>query len=271
MTSVTRVPERLFSGYALDLDGTVYLGDELLPGARKTIAWLREGGCRVVFLTNKPLSTGGDYADKLTRLGVPTAGSDVVTSLDSLVLYLNRMHPDARILPVTEALAEQVLHDAGFPIVVDPAKADVVVVSFDRTFDYQKLTNAYLAVRAGAVIVATNPDPFCPTPQGGIPDCAAMLAAIEACTGSVAEAVVGKPSGHMADALLARMNVPAAEAATVGDRILTDVAMGQRHGMVGMLVLTGATSAEACLLSPVRPDYVVPSLADIIPRSFRKE
>lgn len=269
--SVIHIPERLFSGYALDLDGTVYVGEELLPGARQAIEWLRDRDCRIVFLTNKPLSTGQDYADKLTRLGVPTTASDVVTSLDSLVRYLNRLHPGACILPVTEALAEQVLHDAGYPIVSDPEQADVVVVSFDRTFDYEKLSHAYSAVRAGAVIVATNPDPYCPTPEGGIPDCAAMLAAIEACTGSVAEAVVGKPSGHMAEALLARMDVPASDAATVGDRILTDVAMGQGHGMAGMLVLSGATTAEQCLASRVKPDYVLPGLADIIPRSFRKE
>ena len=270
MTSPVRIPDRLFSGYALDLDGTVYLGENLIPGARETIQSLRQLGSRVVFLTNNPHSTDRDYADKLTRLGIPTTESDVVTSLDSLLLYLNRMHPGARILPVTEELAEQMLADAGHRIVVDPEKADVVVVSFDRTFDYPKLTRAYSAVRAGAVIVSTNPDPYCPTPEGGLPDCAAMLAAIEACTGASAEAVVGKPSHHMADALLARMNVAAADATTVGDRILTDVAMGQDHGMTGILVLSGATTPDQCLNSPIKPDYVLLSLADIIPDSLRK-
>jgi len=270
MTDLVHLPDRLFSGYALDLDGTVYLGDKLIPGAGETIQSLRRLGSRVVFLTNNPHATDQDYAEKLTRLGIPTTKSDVVTSLDSLLLYLDRKHPGARILPVTEELAEQVLVDAGYPMVVDPETADVVVVSFDRTFDYQKLTRAYTAVRAGAVIVATHPDPYCPTPDGGLPDCAAMLAAIEACTGALAEAVVGKPSHHMADALLARMDIPARDATTVGDRILTDVAMGQDHGMAGILVLSGATTADQCRDSPINPDYVLPSLAEIIPNSLRK-
>ena len=103
------------------------------------------------------------------------------------------------------------LREAGFAVTTDPAATQVVVVSFDRTFDYEKLNAAFQAVRYhGATIVATNPDPYCPTPDGGLPDCAAMLAAIEASTGAKAEAIVGKPSIHMAQALLDRLGLPAA-------------------------------------------------------------
>jgi HAD superfamily hydrolase (TIGR01450 family) len=264
--AVIHRPTRRFDGYAFDLDGTIYLGDELLPGAKETIEDIREGGGRVVFVTNKPLETASDYAAKLTRLGISTTADNVVTAIDSLILYLNENHLHARVLAVAEPLLETTLGEAGWTVVKDPCDADVVVVSFDRTFDYAKLEAAYRAVlHHGASIVATNPDPYCPTPEGGLPDCAAMLAAIEACTGVRAEAVLGKPSATMGRALLDRLGTAPENAALVGDRLLTDVAMGQRVEMAGILVLSGATDAETVVDSEVRPDYVVEGIHRLLP------
>ncbi len=260
------VPGRRFAGYAFDLDGTVYLGDELLPGAADTIAAIRRAGGSVAFATNKPLETAADYAAKLTRLGVPAEPADVVTALDSLLRYLARAHPGARLLTIAEPLVEATLAAAGWPVVQDPAAADLVVVSFDRTFSYAKLAAAYRAVRHhGAGIVATNPDPYCPTPDGGLPDCAAMLAALEACTGARAEAVLGKPSALMAQTLLARLGTSPADSAMVGDRLTTDVAMGQAAGMTGILVLSGATTPGMLAASDLRPDYVVENIGQLLP------
>jgi HAD superfamily hydrolase (TIGR01450 family) len=261
-----RRPERRFAGYAFDLDGTVYLGETLLPRAAETIEEIRAGGGRVVFVTNKPLQSAAEYAAKLTDLGIAATTADVVTALDSLLLYLGERHPRARLLAVAEPLVEATLSEAGHTVVGDPAEAEVVVVSFDRTFDYAKLEAAYRAVRHhGAAIIATNPDPFCPTPEGGLPDCAAMLAAIEACTGARAEAVLGKPSEEMGRALLERLGTAPADAALVGDRISTDIAMGQRVGMAGVLVLSGATDAAALAASEVRPSYVVEGIHQLLP------
>jgi len=270
MTSLTR-PNRVYPGYVLDLDGTVYLGDSLLPCVAETIGELRRRGSRVVYVTNKPLETAEDYARKLTRLGLPTTRSDVVTSVDALVDYLGREHPGATLLPIAERSATDELAAAGFTLTMEPSQAGVVVVSFDRTFDYRKLNAAFQAVRyGGAALVATNPDPYCPTPEGGIPDCAAMLAAIEACSGARAEAVVGKPSIHMARALLERLAMAAEDVAVVGDRLLTDMAMARSLGMTGILVLTGATSAEGLFGAPVQPHNLIASFADLVPeRSSR--
>ena len=116
------------------------------------------------------------------------------------------------------------------------------------------------------MIVATNPDAYCPTAGGGIPDCAAMLAAIEACTGATAEAVVGKPSVHMAHAFLDRLGVDPGDAVFVGDRLETDVAMGHEAGMAGVLVLTGATRRGDVAGSEVRPDCVLHGRRATIPR-----
>ena len=257
---------RIFQGYALDLDGTVYLGGALLPGAAETIARIRGQGSRVVFLTNNPLRSADSYAQRLTGLGIPAIPGDVVTPLGVLTAYLAERHPGLAVLTVAEPLVDQTLAAAGIKVTAEPAAAGVVVVSFDRTFSYAKLLSAYRAVRHfGASIVATNPDPFCPTPDGGLPDCAAMLAAVEACTGAHAEAVLGKPSEHMAAELLRRLAVPAREAAVVGDRLSTDVALARSLGMTSVLVLSGATTADEVPGSPQRPDYVIDGIAGLLP------
>lgn len=260
-------PDRLYAGYVFDLDGTLYLGDELLPGAAETVAAVRDAAARVAFLTNKPLELPADYAAKLTALGIPATPEEVVSSTDALLRWLRHHAPDARIFAVAEPLVADLLRDEGWELTDDPARIDLVVVSFDRTFDYAKLLTAYRAVRNGARIVATNPDPYCPTPDGGLPDCAAMLAAIEASTGARAEAVVGKPSPHMAATLLDRLDLPAADTLLAGDRLLTDVRMAREAGMAAALVLTGATTAQEAAAAEVAPDYILDGIADLLPQA----
>ncbi len=264
-----RRPTRLYQGYVFDLDGTLYLGERLLPDAAETVAAIRATGARVAFLTNKPLERPATYAAKLSALGIEAGPTEVVSSTDALLRYLARHATGARILPITEPLLADMLREAGFttlnPATDDPTTAEVVVVAWDRTFDYAKLVAAFRAVRAGARIVATNPDPFCPMPDGDLPDCAAMLAAIEASTGASAEAVVGKPSAHMATALLERMDMAPEETVLVGDRLLTDVRMGQAAGMATALVLTGATTLADLAESPIRPDFVLAGVGQILP------
>jgi NagD protein len=262
-----RRPDRLFGGYVFDLDGTLYLGDALIPGAAATVGRLRSAGARTVFLTNNPTSLPADYAAKLCRLGIPAECEDVVSSTDALVGYLRANAPGARLLAISETLLADLLRSEGFEVVDDPARTDLVVVAFDRTFDYAKLTAAFRAVRAGARIVATNPDPYCPTPDGGLPDCAAMLAAIEAATGRRAEAIVGKPSPHMAAAVMARLGLPPDDVVIVGDRIQTDVALARTAGMHAALVLSGATRADdlAATDTGQRPDFVLADVTQLIP------
>lgn len=258
--------DRLFDGYVFDLDGTIYLGEELLPGAKSAIAAVRAAGSRVAFLTNKPLERTSDYARKLTLLGIPTDAADIVSCTDSMLRYLATEWLGRRIYPVAEPLMWEILRESGWELSDDPARVDVVLVSFDRTFSYAKLQIAFDAVRAGARIVATNSDAFCPVAGGALPDCAAMLAAVEACTETKAEAIVGKPSYHMATALLERLGLEAKGTMLVGDRLGTDIRMAREAGMVGALVLTGATSRAEAEQSDIRPDYVLESVADIVPR-----
>src|SRR5256884_9047222 len=199
-----RLPHR---GWLLDLDGTVYRGETPIPGAAETIAALRADGRRVAFLSNKPLATRADYAEKLTRLGIPTVADDVINSPLVLARPLRRLDVGARVFVIGEPPLVAELSAHGFEPRTD-ARVRWVVIAFARTFDYAKLNTALQAVRGGARLIATNPDPTCPTEEGEIPDCAGMIAAVEAVTGVRVEVIVGKPSPLMLEGALERLGPP---------------------------------------------------------------
>lgn len=258
-------PQKLYDAYIFDLDGTVFVGEHLLPTAGETISWLRENGRRTVFLSNNPTHTRASYAAKLTRLGLPTAVEDVLNSSYVMVDFLRQVMPEARLFVVGEASLRDELAGAGFELSDVADTVDAVIASFDRTFTYRKLQIAFDAIRGGARFFATNADRFCPVPGGGEPDAAAMIAAIEACTATRVEVVVGKPSAVMADAILRRLNLPPQRCLITGDRLETDVLMGLNAGMATALTLTGATEAAALRETPIKPTYVLQGLADLLP------
>jgi arabinose operon protein AraL len=263
--TILRRPERLYEAYIFDLDGTCYLGEALLPAVEETIMHLRSLGKRTVFLSNNPTNPRQDYAERLTRLGLPTPATDVVNSSLVMIDFLNRRMPGARLFVVGEASLCRELEAAGFTLTEKPDQIDAVIASFDRTFNYHKLQVAFDAIRVGARFFATNADRYCPVPGGGQPDAAAMIAAIEASTGATVEAVVGKPSHYMAEAILGLLHLPPEHCIMVGDRLESDVLMGLQAGMAGALTLTGATSLDALAGSDIRPTYVIRNLAELIP------
>ena len=256
-------PAPRYQGYVLDLDGTVYLGDKLIPGAAETIAWVRRHGRRVVFLSNKPLEPRSHYAAKLTRLGIPAAPDDVINSTQSLLHYMRREHPHAHVWVVGEPLLLEEFHEAGFVIVDDPSAIEVVVAAFDRTLDYAKLNTAHQALVRGARFYATNADRTCPIEGGEIPDCAGVIAFLEATTGRQVEMVAGKPSPHILQAALGRLGVPREACLMVGDRLATDMAMGRENGVDTALVLSGVTDRAALAASDIQPAHVLASIADL--------
>lgn len=258
--------ERLYDGYVFDIDGTVTLGDALLPTAGETIRRLRALGRRTVFLSNNPTHSRRDYADRLTHLGLSTAASDIVHSSLILVTFLQRRMPGATLFVAGEAPLEQELLGAGFRLSTTAHDIDAVIASFDRHFAYWKLQVAFDAIRRGARFFATNGDRYCPVPGGGEPDAASVIAAIEACTGKRCEAIVGKPSVFAAEAILDSLGLPADRCLMTGDRLETDVVLGLNAGMGAALVLTGATDEAALAASPIRPTHVLRTLSDLLPQ-----
>jgi len=250
-------------GWLFDLDGTIYLGERLIPGADAVIAGLRAAGRRVAFLSNKPLYTRADYAAKLAHLGIPAQPDDVITSSLALVRHLARLDPGAPVFVIGEPPLRAELAAHGFEVRADD-RARWVVIAFDRTFDYAKLNTALQAVRGGARLIATNPDRTCPTEAGEIPDCAGMIAAVEAVTDRRVEVIVGKPSPIILETALARLGVEARDAVMVGDRLETDIAMGRRLGLATVLVLSGVTRREDPRIPEFAPDLVLPSVRDLV-------
>ena len=255
----------MYDAYIFDLDGTVYLGEALLPTAGEAITRLRELGKRTVFLSNNPTHSRQSYAAKLTRLGLPTAAEDVLNSSAVMVDYLHQHHPTARLFPIGEQTLVDELTAAGFTLTETAADIDIVIASFDRTFTYRKLQIAFDAMRAGARLLATNADRYCPVPGGGEPDAAAVIAAIEACSNTKLEAVVGKPSQFMAQAVLRLLgDIPPERCLMTGDRLETDVLMGLEAGMSAALTLTGATTSTMLAESDIRPTYVINGLNELL-------
>jgi HAD superfamily hydrolase (TIGR01457 family) len=256
----------MFKGFIFDLDGTIYLSERLIPGADKVIRLIREKGKKVVFLSNKPIQTRDDYAAKLARLGIPTQPDEVINSTLVMINYLKKNASDARLFVVGETPFIEELKRAGFMITEEPGEIDYVVVAFDRTFDYRKLNIAYQAIKRGAHFVATNPDRTCPVEGGEIPDCAAMIAAIEAVTQKKVEVIVGKPSPIMIQAALDVMGLRPEECILIGDRLETDIKMGKESGIATGIVLTGVTDEEMLKgykHSSLQPDFVFQSIADV--------
>lgn len=254
----------MIRGAIFDLDGTIYRGEQLIPGAAGTLAALAAAGVRHVFLSNKPLERPSAYAAKLTRLGVPTDPAEVINSSRVLASHLRRTSPGARLFVVGEPPLKEELREAGLTVVEDSPEVDFVVLAFDRTFDYRKLNLAFQAVKIhGARLVATNADRSCPVDGGEIPDAAGMIAAVEATTGHKVELVAGKPSPLVVEAALEHLGVRTEECLMVGDRLETDMAMGQAAGLKTALVLTGVTARGDLEDYPHRLDYVWESVADL--------
>jgi len=256
----------LLQAYLFDLDGTVYLGEEVIPGAPEAIARLRARGAGVMYITNKPLHPPAEYAAKLTRLGLPTNPEEVITSSNVLADVVAQEHRGARVLLIGEAAVRDDLARAGAVLVDDWREAEVLVASWDRDLTYAKLDAGLQALLHGAVYLATNPDAVCPVGPGEfVPDCGALLAALEAMTGRRPDVLAGKPGPRLPLAALARLGVEPAAAALVGDRLSTDITCGNRAGLTTIAVLTGeATEASiAAAEDQARPDFTVASVAEL--------
>ncbi|HEX2739534.1 MAG TPA: HAD-IIA family hydrolase [Rubrobacter sp.] len=269
-------PERLYEGYVFDLDGTIYLGDELLPGARRLLEKLRELRKKIIFLSNNPTRDPKMYAEKLTRLGLPTSEVEVVNTVLTMTRWLVQNHPEATVFPISEEPLKRSLREAGIRMSERAEEIDVVIASFDRGFEYRKLQIAFDAIRfhKRARLVTTNPDPYCPLPGGrGEPDAAAIVGAIEACTGARCEVNVGKPSPIMLKTVLDMLELESSECLMTGDRLYTDVRMALDAGMPSAVVLTGETTAEilAAETEENRPDWVVDRIDRLIPPQMWEE
>jgi 4-nitrophenyl phosphatase len=276
VAEATAHADRLYDAYVFDQDGTIYLGDDLLPGAKRLIEELRDRGRAVRFVSNNPTKDPEMYAEKLSRLGIPTPVEEIVNTVVTMTEWLLDNAPGATVYPIAEPPLIRAFEQAGIKISDDPAEIDVVVASYDRTFTYAKLQIAFDALwfHKRARLVATNPDRYCPFPGGrGEPDCAAIVAAIEACTGVKCEANAGKPYPTMLTAAVKGLGVELGDCMMVGDRLSTDIKMGVDAGMGTALVLTGESQVDdvAAQAPDDRPRYVLDRVDRLLPEDVWNE
>lgn len=248
-------------GFLLDMDGTFYLGDRLLNGALSFMDLLHRQNRTFLFLTNNSSKDRRNYAAKITRLGFPLDEQSVLTSGEATALYLKDRHPAAHLFVVGTPSLEDEFRHHGFEL--DERQPQFVVLGFDTTLTYQKLWRLCDLVRAGLPYVATHPDFNCPTENGFKPDVGAMIAFVKAATGREPDLVIGKPNRLIVDVAAIKMNLPVERLAMVGDRLYTDIALGQTSGITTALVLSGETKAEDLKDSPFQPDCVFEDLADL--------
>lgn len=251
-------------GWLIDLDGVIYRGDQLLAGAPEFVAALREEKIPFLFLTNNSSRTPEQYAERLSRMGIPAGPQDFYTSSQATAEYLRReAQPGTPIFVIGMDGIRQALEEAGFRITQDPSEAAYCVVGYDSRITYHDLAQAARAVYAGARLIGTNPDPTLPVEDGFIPGAGAILAAIATAAG-VTPLVIGKPEPTMLSLALERLGVPAERAAIVGDRLNTDVAGGLRLGLLTVLVLTGSTRRQDAERSNVQPHLIVENLVELL-------
>ncbi|MBL4750710.1 MAG: HAD-IIA family hydrolase [Amylibacter sp.] len=240
---------RTYEAYFFDLDGTIYLGDRLLPGVLALFKWLVDNDLPYAFVTNNPSKTVADYETRLESMGLAAKGR-VITSGTATAAWLNTHKKGAVVYPIAEPPLFETLRDAGIEISEDPAKIDIVIASFDRTFDYAKLDIAFRAIveEGRAILVATNPDRYCPmSDRLGVPDAAAIIGAVEGCCNVKCTRVFGKPSPALVEIAAEILGVKVANSVMVGDRLYTDIAMAINAGMDGALVLTGDSTLQEVL------------------------
>ena len=245
--------------FIFDLDGTLYLGGKVISGAQETLEWVREKGAKVRFVTNNPRFSRDFYLEKLMNLGIYAEVEEIITSAQVTADYLKENPKYGKIFVIGEGQLRKELLTAGLTMVEsDP---DTVLISFDTTLTYEKIMVAYHALKKGAHFIATNQDAVCPTPDGGLVDAGAIIAALEVSTDRKIEAVLGKPSTLLAELLIAQLGVPAENCIVVGDRLNTDIRLGKEAGMSAVWIR--AHDEEIPADFNYHPDYIIKSIAEL--------
>ena len=255
--------------FLLDMDGTLYLGDDVFDGAVDFIHSISETGRNYIYLTNNSSRAGVDYITRLRKLGFPCEAENVFTSGMATGEYLNQNYPGAKVyLAGTKAFYRE-LQSYGIDLVndenghTDVDTVDVVVQGFDTELVYEKLDLACHFLRRGAKFIAANPDWVCPMPADEVlPDCGSICALLTAASGVKPE-YIGKPNRNMIDVVSKMTGVPNENICAVGDRLYTDIAVAKNAGSVSVCVLSGESSEQDIAESDIKPDYVLQNVAEI--------
>lgn len=248
--------------FLLDMDGTLYLGDDVFDGAVDFINTIKATGREYIYLTNNSSRAGIDYVTRLRKLGFPCEMENVFTSGMATAMYLNNNFQGCTVYPVGTKAFQNELLSYGVKL-GDSEDVKVVCVGFDTSLTYEKLDKAVHYIRHGAAFIAANPDWVCPMPAGEVlPDCGSICALLTASTG-VKPVFIGKPNRNMVDIISMKTGVPNEQICCVGDRLYTDIAVAQNAGAVSICVLSGESTIDDINFAERKPDYVLDDVAKI--------
>jgi len=248
----------------LDVDGTAVRGDEPIPGGPAAVSRLVDRGIEPLYVSNNPVEPPSAYVERLGNAGYETTADRVVTAGTVTATYLKRHHDGERTYLVGEPELATQLEVAGVRLVDDPDRAELLVASVDRSFDYGDLCSALWALEdPGVGFVGTDPDVVIPTADRDRPGSGAIINAVAGVAEREPDVVLGKPSEPTRREILGRLDVPPERCLLVGDRLDTDIALGEWAGMATALVRTGVTDDDDLDSSPISPDHVLDSVADI--------
>jgi NagD protein len=247
-------------GFLIDMDGVIYRGKQLVPGAERFIAQLLDRDVPFAFLTNNSQRTRRDVVMKLARMGIQVSESHIFTCAMATARFLAAQKPRGTAYVIGEGGLLQALHTNGYAIVEDDP--DYVVVGEGRTFNMEIVEHAVRLILRGSKLISTNIDPNCPTAQGLRPGCGAIVAMLEAATGLAAFSV-GKPSPVMMRAARKELGLATDETIMIGDTMETDILGGVSMGYRTVLVLTGSTQPDDLARYAYRPDLVLDSIEQL--------
>ena len=261
-----------------DMDGTIYLGERVLPGAADALRRLARSGRDISFFTNNTSKSIEDYFTKLNSLGFDAAHERIDSAADVTIDYIKSAHPGRSVFLLGTPSLAAAFENAGIELFTDekaePAGSDtyslpaalpgLVVTGFDLTLTYRRLERACRFIHGGIPWISTHPDINCPIDGGFIPDCGAINKLISVSTGKQPE-VFGKPYSQTVNFLEKRYGIPRQNMAIIGDRLYTDIALGKASGMLAVLVLTGEASLGEALALPSekRPDLIFKSVKEM--------
>ena len=251
--------------YIFDMDGTIYLGNRVFPYAIRFIKNLRKSGKKVLFFTNNASRSPSVYLEKLTRMGFEPTADEIMTSGDVTIEFLKRHRSGKTVYLLGTPDLENNFRENGIDLLSGKeVSADIVITSFDTTLTYEKLDNACRLIRNGAEYLSTHPDFNCPTETGFMPDSGAIAALVTASTGKV-PTYFGKPYKETVDMICEATGFDRSEMCIFGDRLYTDIAIGKRHGVTAVLVLSGETTVEdvEAATDADKPDFLYDSLDDV--------
>ncbi|MBO2528091.1 MAG: haloacid dehalogenase [Clostridiales bacterium] len=251
--------------FLLDMDGTIYLDEQLFDGTVDFLNYVRKIGGKYLFLTNNSSRSVEAYIEKMRRLGIAATADDFLTSVDALIVYLNANSYREKLLYAfgTASFRKQ-LADAGFRITQNRDDAvDALVCGFDTELNFQKLENACILLNRGVDFIAANPDWVCPTWYGYVPDCGSVCEMLYRATGRK-PIFIGKPQPEMALLAMGKYGFSKEETLLIGDRVYTDIACGIRAGIDAALVLSGESTMADAFSQPEKPTHIYDNIRALL-------